>query len=132
MVFTEAERRYLESQRLARLATVDADGAPQNNPVAFFLNDATGTVDVWGMDLGKSRKFRNVRRNPDVALVVDDLVSTRPWHVRGVEIRGRAEALTGQPPPYRYYSGEVIRINPRRIISWGVESEERASRDVDD
>jgi pyridoxamine 5'-phosphate oxidase family protein len=30
---TEAERNYLKGQPSARLATVDASGAPQNNPV---------------------------------------------------------------------------------------------------
>jgi pyridoxamine 5'-phosphate oxidase family protein len=33
VTLTEAERTYLRSQPLARLATVDASGAPQNNPV---------------------------------------------------------------------------------------------------
>jgi pyridoxamine 5'-phosphate oxidase family protein len=131
MVFTDAEREYLDSQPLARLATVDADGAPQNNPVRLFRNEATGTIDVWGMGLGRSRKFGNVRRHPAVAVVVDDLLSTRPWRVRGVEIRGRAEALTDQQPPYRYYSREVIRVHPRRIITWGLDGDERTSRAVD-
>jgi pyridoxamine 5'-phosphate oxidase family protein len=133
MVFTEAERAYLGSQPLARLATVDADGRPQNNPVRYFVDADTGTIDIWGMGMGKSRKFGNARANPAVAVVVDDIVSTRPWRVRGIEIRGRAETLTGQRPPYPYYSGEVIRVRPERIIAWGVESDdaERTARDVD-
>jgi pyridoxamine 5'-phosphate oxidase family protein len=133
MVFTEAERAYLESQWLARLATVDTDGRPQNNPVRFHINDAAGTIDIWGMGMGESRKFRNARSNPAVAIVVDDIVSMRPWRVRGIEIRGRAETLTGQRPPYPYYSHEVIRVRPERVISWGVESDgdERTARDVD-
>jgi pyridoxamine 5'-phosphate oxidase family protein len=133
MVFTDAEREYLGSQWLARLATVDADGRPQNNPVRFFVVDDTGTIDIWGMGMGKSRKFRNAGANPAVAVVIDDIVSTRPWRVRGIEIRGRAETLTGQRPPYPYYSREVIRVHPERIISWGVEtdSDERTARDVD-
>ena len=36
--FTDAELAYLSSQRLGRLATVDVDGAPQNNPVGFGYN----------------------------------------------------------------------------------------------
>jgi pyridoxamine 5'-phosphate oxidase family protein len=43
-----------------------------------------------------------------------------PWVVRGVEIRGTAEALTDQAPPNVYMSREVIRIHPRRIIAWGL------------
>ena len=39
-----AELGYLRSQRLGRLATIDALGAPQNNPVGFAIDEATGQV----------------------------------------------------------------------------------------
>ncbi len=81
--FTAAELDYLSSQHLGRLATVAPDGAPQNNPVGFFYNEGLETVDVFGFNLGASRKFRNLRSNTAVALVVDDLVSVDPWEVRG-------------------------------------------------
>ena len=133
MLFTEAEREYLGSQTLARLATVDGDGRPQNNPVGFFVNDEAGTIDIRGRRLGESKKFRNVVANPAVAVVVDDLVSRRPWWVRGIEIRGRAEALRDQLRPYPYYSREIIRIHPERIIAWGIKSKDQrtAGRDVE-
>jgi pyridoxamine 5'-phosphate oxidase family protein len=41
------ERAYLESQRLGRLATVAADGQPQNNPVGPRLW-RTGAVPYAG------------------------------------------------------------------------------------
>ena len=44
-----------------------------------------------------------------------------PWHVRGVEVRGHAEALEGQPPPRPGFTGEIIRIHPRTIFSWGLD-----------
>jgi len=118
-----AERDYLVGQRLGRLASIDAHGQPQNNPVGFFLNDELGVIDIGGRALGQTKKFRNVRSNPLVSLVVDDLASVRPWHVRGVEIRGRAEVLTDWQPPYPYYSPEVIRIHPTKIISWGLDTD---------
>lgn len=121
MRFTRAELDYLATQRLARLATVDDDGAPQNNPVGFFVEAETGDILVGGRDLASSRKFRNARRNPDVAIVVDDLVSTSPWTVRGVEIRGVADALTGVDPPRPGMSRAVLRIHPTWIGSWGIE-----------
>ena len=55
-----------------------------------------------------------------VAFVVDDIASVDPWVVRGVEIRGTAEALTDVDPPRPTMSREIIRITPRRIISWGL------------
>src|SRR5262245_52671621 len=99
MSFTDAELRYLDGQILGRLATVDAHGAPQNNPVSFFVNAQTGTIDIGGHRMGATRKYANVRRNPAVAFVVDDIVSLDPWTVRCLEIRGHAEALADQPPP---------------------------------
>ena len=118
---TPAERDYLASQRLGRLATVDADGHPQNNPVGYFLADDNGTVDVGGRALGTTRKWRNAQRNPHVSLVVDDIASTRPWRVRGVEIRGIAELTSDWERPYPYFSRDAIRIRPTRIISWGLD-----------
>jgi pyridoxamine 5'-phosphate oxidase family protein len=118
---TEAERSYLTSQPLARLATVDASGAPQNNPVGVFLDGETGDILIGGGAMGKTRKFRNVRANDQVALVVDDLVSRDPWTVRFLEIRGTAVALEDVDPPMRGMSREVIRITPTWVKSLGVD-----------
>ncbi|MBC6462875.1 PPOX class F420-dependent oxidoreductase, partial [Actinomadura sp. HBU206391] len=118
--------------RLGRLATVGPKGDPQNNPVGYRYNAETGTIDIAGFDMGASRKFRNVQNNGQVALVVDDLVSTSPWRVRGIEIRGRAEALTGQAPSGPHMSGELIRIHPRRVFTWGIDPDAKGMvrRDV--
>jgi pyridoxamine 5'-phosphate oxidase family protein len=53
-----------------------------------------------------------------VAIVVDDLASTDPWRPRGIEVRGRGEAI-GLPTP-------LIRVHPERIVSWGLEPGRRA------
>lgn len=121
MRFTAAERAYLDSQLLGRLATVDADGTPQNNPVGFTVDDETGDILVGGRDLANSRKFRNARRHPRAAIVIDDLVSTSPWTVRGIEIRGTVEALTDVDPPRPGMSRAVLRIHPTWVGSWGIE-----------
>ena len=120
-VFTQAELDYLTAQPLGRLATEGPGGVLQNNPVGFKVDPATGAIDIGGWNMGASRKFRNVRANGRVAFVVDDLVSVQPWTVRGLEIRGHAEALTDAAPPQSFMSGEVIRIHPERIFSWGIE-----------
>ena len=127
-IFTPSELEFLSGQRLGRLATVDSAAAPQNNPVGFRYNPELGTVDIGGLNMGATRKYRNVWGNPAVALVVDDLASVDRWIVRGVEIRGRAEALDGQTPAMRGMSGEIIRIHPRRIISWGVNPDEQGMK----
>src|SRR6202142_4073495 len=98
-VFTDSELAYLKGQRLGRLATISPSGAPQANPVGFTVNDVLGTIDIFGFNLAKSKKYRNVKANPKVAFVVDDLASVNPWVVRGAEARGVAEALGGVAGP---------------------------------
>jgi pyridoxamine 5'-phosphate oxidase family protein len=114
MVFTQTELDYLASQRLGRLATVQPSGTLQVSPVGFSYNPATATIDIRGYNLDKSRKFRNIADNGRAAFVIDDLVSVQPWRVRCLEIRGVAEALTSE-------RGPLIRIHPKRIISFGID-----------
>ena len=121
-VFTEAELRYLTGGRqLGRLATVGADGTPHVVPVAWIYNAARDTIDVGGAELERTKKFRDVARTERAAIVFDDLASTDPWHPRGIEVRGRAEAIA-MPTP-------LIRIHPERIVSWGLE-DRRSARTV--
>jgi pyridoxamine 5'-phosphate oxidase family protein len=110
--FTDAERDYLNSQRLGRLVTLGPDGGPQARPVGFTLRGAV--IEIGGFNLTATQKFRNIGRDPKVAFIVDDLASVQPWRVRGVEVRGTAQALTGDG------GDPVIRVHPHRIISWGL------------
>lgn len=119
-VLTDAEVAYLRGQRLGRLATVDARGRPQNNPVGYFLRE-DGGVDIGGWAMATTRKWRNVAADPYVSLVVDDIASVDPWKVRGVEIRGVAEQVTGPHEYGEHLSGELIRIRPYKIFGWGLD-----------
>jgi pyridoxamine 5'-phosphate oxidase family protein len=132
MIFTDAELDYLQSQRLGRLATQKPDGTLQNSPVGFRVDEQAGVINIYGHDMGKSRKFRNVAANGRAAFVVDDIRSFDPWVVRCLEVRGTAEALSDQEPPAPYFGREVIRIHPARIISWGMGSDgqQGSSRDI--
>ena len=122
-LFTESELWYLTSERrLARLATVGANGTPHVVPVGMWsYNESLGTIDVAGRDLVQSKKFRDVARSGRAALVVDDLARTDPWRPRAVEVRGRAEAIE-EPQA-------LIRIHPERVVSWGLENG-RSARSV--
>jgi pyridoxamine 5'-phosphate oxidase family protein len=72
-------------------------------------------------ELEQSKKFRDVARTGRAAIVIDDLESTDPWRPRGIEVRGRAEAIT-MPTP-------LIQIYPERIVSWGL-GQSRSGRTV--
>src|SRR4051812_25591107 len=89
--FTDKEVEYLHGQRLARLGTANASGAPHVVPVGFRLSDDEAAIEVGGHNLAKSKKYRDLRANPSVAIVIDDLASVDPWTPRGIEIRGNAE-----------------------------------------
>ena len=117
-VFSAAELAYLSEGRLGRLATVDTAGMPHVVPLGWSYNSATDTIDVSGRDFARTAKFRNAAVNPNVALVVDDVLP--PWRPRAVMVRGRAEALAeatgadGQP------SGPLLQIHPLQVLSWGL------------
>ena len=119
MSLTDAEIAYLHEQRLGRLATIQPDGSPQVKPVGFSYNADLGTIDVHGFRMSASQKFRNVSRDGRAALVVDDIVSTQPWRVRFLEIRGNAAAITDAADGTA--DASVIRIQPTRVLSFGIE-----------
>jgi pyridoxamine 5'-phosphate oxidase family protein len=115
--FLEAELEYLKTQRLGRLATVNERGEPQVTPVGFRYNAELDTIDIGGLNMGETQKFRNVARNGLAALVVDDVLP--PWQPRCIEIRGHAEALPdGGQALGPNFSAPLIRLTPKRIISW--------------
>jgi pyridoxamine 5'-phosphate oxidase family protein len=113
-VFREAELRYMAGGRqLGRIATVGADGTPHVVPVGWIYNAARDAIDVGGRELERSKKFRDVARTGRAAIVIDDVATTDPWRPRGIEVRGRGEAIALPTP--------LIRIHPARIVSWGLE-----------
>jgi pyridoxamine 5'-phosphate oxidase family protein len=95
--------QYLQGQRRGLLATVAPNGAPQNKPVGFRYNTELGTLDIAGTDMERSAKFRNVAVHPQVAFTVDDVSDANAGAagVRFAEIRGEAEQVELEAPPFR-------------------------------
>jgi len=120
-IFTRQELDYLAEGHLGRLATIDADNLPHVVPLGWTYNPALGTIDIGGRDFARTKKFRNVRGNPNVALVIDDVLP--PWQPRAVIVRGQAEALQEATGADGKALGPVIRIHPREVISWGLTSD---------
>jgi pyridoxamine 5'-phosphate oxidase family protein len=127
MTFKPREIDYMRDADLGRLATVAPDGAPQVSPVGFTFNEELGTIDIAGYHMSKSRKYRNLATNPEVAFVVDDIASRDPWRVRCLEIRGtaaQAEAPAAVGGAGDQLDTAIIRITPRRIIAFGIDDTE--------
>lgn len=136
VIFSQKEKEYLGSQRLARIATASSSSSsstslsssegfiqPDVVPVGFDFDGEHFYVS--GMNLLKSTKYKNVQKNPRVALVVDDLKSVNPWEPRVIRIYGIADTVTRQDgymqqtdhPSVRY-----IRIKPLKKWSWGIDA----------
>jgi pyridoxamine 5'-phosphate oxidase family protein len=121
MALTEAEQRFLSTQRQGRLATIAPGGSPQVKPVGFAYNAELGTIDIAGFNMAASAKYRNIRTNPQVAFVVDEVRFEGIDGVRFLEIRGRAEAVSGQVPADSHLAPEIIRIHPRRVLAFNLD-----------
>jgi len=120
--FTEKEIEYLQGQRLGRLATVNETGEPHVVPTSFRHNTELDTIDIGGLNIAATKKYRDAAKQGRAALVVDDVLP--PWQPRGIEIRGRAEVVpTGGKEIMEHFAPEIIRIYPTRIISWGLEGD---------
>lgn len=116
-MFTPKELAYIQSQPLARLATVAADGQPDAAAVGFRFDGQV--FHVGGADLPATRKYKNIRGGQTkIALLIDDLVTTDPWNPRGLRVYGRAEIVeqTGMFGPGVYFC-----IVPLISWSWNIE-----------
>lgn len=115
-MFSGKEVEYLKSQRLARIATASRNGVPDVAAVGFDFDGKY--FYVGGMHLTKTHKYKNVVKNPQVSLVIDDLKSIEPWQPRFVKVFGTADLVTRDG-----YMGQAtyIRITPQHKASWGLD-----------
>jgi len=111
-VFTDAERAYIASQRIAHIATASPTGAPDVAAVRFqFVGD---TIDIGGRVNPATYKWINVTKNGRASITIDDVASVDPWVVRGIKITGRAETVEREGT-----TGRII-VHPEVIWSWNI------------
>ena len=127
--FTAKEATFLKSNEVCRLATASKDAKPQVTPVMYAMD---GAAFVIAVDYG-TKKLKNVKVNPNVALVVDRLRPTRAVtvegtcqvHERGAEYRRLLQLLMVRFEFYRknpWGEGEspILRVTPQKVVSWGL------------
>jgi coenzyme F420-0:L-glutamate ligase / coenzyme F420-1:gamma-L-glutamate ligase len=138
-VLSARETAFLVRQRVARLATVDAEGRPHSIPVCFAL--ALGAIHIAldekpkDVPVTRLKRVRNILENPSVALVADRYAED--WSALAfVMVRGKAgllepgteehgaavRLLRGKYHQYeemRIEENPVISIRPERAASWG-------------
>jgi PPOX class probable F420-dependent enzyme len=132
-------RQFIESHRVAHLATVDAEGRPSVIPTCYVFNNGTfySVIDEKPKKLpaGRLRRIQNIRHNPNTALVIDDY--SEDWRALAyVHVRGRAailepntadehtsaiEALRDKYPQYRSMKIDLqpmIKLVPDKVQFW--------------
>jgi PPOX class probable F420-dependent enzyme len=132
----------LEQARVARLATVGADGQPHLVPIVFALVDDTiySVVDAKPKRTTQLRRLVNVAANPKVSVLVDHYEDdwSRLWWVRADgtarivalssdEGRLALQRLTQRYPQYRMTvpPGPVLAIDVTRWVSWPADGADR-------
>jgi len=136
-------RRFIETHRVAHLATADASGHPSVIPICYAFHDEFfySVIDDKPKKLpsGRLRRIQNIRNNPNVALVIDDY--SEDWnalaylHVRCLaEIveagtsKEHAAAVTALRAKYPQYGSmkielrPVIKLVPERVGFWRARS----------
>jgi pyridoxamine 5'-phosphate oxidase family protein len=116
-MFSQQEQAYLETQLLARLATVEPNGQPDVDVVGFAFDGAR--FYIGGFPMQTTRKYKNVAAgNRRVSLIIDDLKTRDPWAPRAIKIHGIAEIVqrNGHLGP-----GIYLAITPTVSWSWGIE-----------
>jgi pyridoxamine 5'-phosphate oxidase family protein len=91
------ELAYIQSQPIARLATVSPSLQPDVAPVGFQFYGETLLVSRFAIT--RTFKYKNVKAgNEQFSLVIDDLASVPPWITRGIKIHGSAENTMDKKP----------------------------------
>src|SRR5437763_7268412 len=118
-VFTDAELDYLTEQRLGRIATVGPDGQPHVVPTSVRYHAEHDAIDVGGMRMSRTKKLRDVQRTGRASIVIDDVLP--PWQPRMIEVRGTAAVIPSGGKAFgERFEDTIVRIQPTRIISFGI------------
>jgi PPOX class probable F420-dependent enzyme len=134
---TEAQRRFVDGNRVGRLATAESSGMPHVIPVCYALGDDTLYITIDEKPKRHDvplKRVRNVLENPHAAFEVDWY--DEDWTRLGwVMLRGPAEILYDGPehdaaqvlivaryPQLRSMqiaALPVIALHIARVTSWG-------------
>jgi PPOX class probable F420-dependent enzyme len=94
VLINDAARELIESEALAHLVTIEADGRPQVSCVWVGLEDG----DIVFASLGERRKLDNIRRDPRVSLSIEG-TAMNPIGLREyLVVHGTARIVEGGGP----------------------------------
>jgi len=144
-----AIREFIESARIAHLATASGAGEPHNIPLCFWFDGASFYFVIDEKPKRKTgtgiKRMKNIAENPRVALVIDHY--DEDWNrLAYVLVHGEARivddeaeyALAIQHLRHKYSqyhamlltreNNPAVRIEPLRVHAWGARFKIEAAR----
>jgi PPOX class probable F420-dependent enzyme len=104
---TDAEAwSFVASRKSLQVATLNRDGSPHLTTLWFGILDG----DIVFETFTKSQKIVNLKRDPRIAVLVED--GEAYSELRGVSINGRAELYDDPAVVYRYALAVTQKNNP--------------------
>jgi len=146
-MFSKDEIEFLSTERVARIATINAkDKSPHVVPICFAFNGKTIVTTLYA----RSKRLKNVEQGSKVAILVDKYQEEEgEWKVlRGLLIYGNIKILSFQRerdefmhgwklliqkyPQYKQWANadltpkdpdkrRIMKTEPIKIIRWGFE-----------
>ena len=119
-MFTDAERAYIGSgsqpgeARLAHIATSSLNNQPHVVPLRAWFDEAGEKIIVLGTEMARSFKYRQVKKNPKVAIVWDSSGGALPTS-KGIEVRGEAAIKQDSDESDPYFE-----VTATKVFSWGI------------
>jgi PPOX class probable F420-dependent enzyme len=98
--------KFIDSRKSLQVATLNRDGSPHLTTLWFGILDG----DIVFETFTKSQKIVNLRRDPRIAVLVEDGLEYN--ELRGVAINGRAELYDEPAEVFRYALAVTRRNNP--------------------
>ena len=128
----DEQKSFLRDNRKAALATLDKDGFPHLVAMTVWVRDGVYYMTSYA----KAQKVLNIRRNPNVALMVEAGASY--GELKGVMVRGHCEIVEGEDAvrdawaaisgldnaPRRKETNDsaakrvVLKVTPRKTVTW--------------
>jgi uncharacterized protein len=130
--FSDKEIQFLLNNEVCRVATVSPGNIPHVVPVSYIFIDNS----VFFATDYNTRKYKNLKKSKNLALVIDIYDST---HNRAVAIQGTGEFIERgedfkkmydifyrkfewvRQEPWKEGEAPFVAVKPFRKISWGLE-----------
>jgi PPOX class probable F420-dependent enzyme len=125
---------FVRRHRKCALATLDRDGFPHLVAMNFYEKDGA----YWMTSYAKAQKVVNIRRNPKVALMIEE--GGDYAELKGIMVRGHSTIIEGEDAVRRVFAEMaaargaayrrpaaaqdsaakrvVLQIVPEKIVSW--------------